>query len=272
VATRKQIREIANRAETWRSIAWSPDGKLIAAGGNADVLLWDGETGDPGGRLAGHTSQIRGLSFSGDSQTLATSSVDHQVKLWNVADRSLLKTLSGHKHYASAVALSRSGKWVASGGWDNTVKLWDAATGDVKFDIPAQPGVAQGMAFSPDERFFASASSGGHVRVWNARNGKLSVELKFPRPASRVWAVAYNADGSLLAVGADRILGLWNPTTGSMVKELSPMHRSGILSLAWSRDGRRLATGSGDVDGLHGGPIDLWSLPPTAALVGGPSK
>jgi len=260
VGVARQIREIAREKETWRTIAWSPVGNLIASGGDSNIVLWDAETGAALGRLSGHTGQIRGLAFSADGQQLATSSCDNQVKLWNIADRTLVKTFGGHTGFASAVALSRSGKWLASGSWDRTLKLWDTATGQIKFDLQNQPGVGQAVAISPDERLFASATSSGHVRIWNLQTGNMERELTFFKHPGRVWGLAFKPDGTALAVGSDRLLGLWNPATGSLIKELSPMHPSGVLSLAWSRDGRLLATGSGDVDNKQDGTIGLWMI------------
>ncbi len=264
-ATGRQVRLLADGAETWRTVAWSPDGKWIAAGGDADVTLWDAASGDVVGRLKGHTAQIRGLAFSADGRTVATASCDKRVKLWNVPDCKEIKTLVGHTAYASSVALSRSGKWLVSGGWDQTLKIWDTKTGAVVLDIPGQPGVVQAAAISPDERSFATGTSSGHVRVWSLATGKMLTELTFDRPPGRVWGLAYDPAGSVLAVGADRLIGLWNPATGIAVKELVPMPRSGVLSLAWSSDGRRIVAGSGDLDGLQGGPVSLWT-----AVVGWP--
>lgn len=261
IRTALQTQEIANRSETWRTVAWSPDGTLIATGGNSNVALWDGKTGAAVGGLTGHNGQIRGLAFSADSRQIATSSCDSQVKLWNVADRTAVKNFSGHTGFASAVAISRSGKWVASAGWDKTLKVWNAVTGEIKFNIPNQPGVGHSVAFSPDERVFASATSSGNVRIWNLETGNMNRELTFSEHPGRVWAIAFKPDDArALAVGADRLLGLWDPTTGAVVKELLPTHRSGVLSLAWSSDGRLLATGSGDVDNKQDGSIGVWAI------------
>ena len=264
LVTESEIRKLPATSETWRCVAWSPDGKLIAAGGNADVALWDADTGNSVGRLRGHKAQVRGLAFRADSEGLATSSCDSNIKLWDIPNRSALKTLTGHTGFASAVDLSRSGKRLVSGGWDQTLKVWDTSSDAVKHDLRNQPGVCQGISISPDEKTFASSSSAGRVRIWDLEAGQLKFDLKFPRGPARVWQIAYSPDGTMLAVGADRHLGIWNPTTGRLIKELTPMPRSGVLSLAWSADGRYLAAGSGDVDNLQDGSIGIWTIEPAA--------
>ena len=178
-----EIRKLPATSETWRSVAWSPDGQRIAAGGNADVALWD--TGNAVTRLRGHTAQVRGLAFRADSEVLATSSCDKEIKLWDVPNRSALKTLTGHSGYASAVDLSRSGKRLVSGGWDQTLKVWNTESGKVKRDPPNQSGACQGISISPDDSNFASSSSAGRVRIWYLETGQWKFDLEFARGPGR---------------------------------------------------------------------------------------
>jgi len=113
-----------------KSIAFSPDGKTLAAGtAQRTVKLWDVAIGQEVCTLSGHGLEVWGVAFSPDGKTLASGSLDHTVKLWDAATGQEVRTLSGHTHFVYSVAFSPDGKTLASGSRDGMIKLWDVATG-----------------------------------------------------------------------------------------------------------------------------------------------
>lgn len=107
-------------------IAFSPDGKTLAAIEGFSVTLWDAEAGQKAGALKGHSSYVRSLTFSPDGKTLATSALDKSVRLWSPETRQEVATIQVN-HVSASPAFSRDGGLLAVPVYDG-VLLWRAAT------------------------------------------------------------------------------------------------------------------------------------------------
>ena len=106
-------------------MAFSPDGRLLASGGDKTVRLWDPASGEHRRTLTGHTGSVRAVAFSPDGQLLASGGNDKTVRLWDPATGEHRRTLTGHTGFVDAVAFSPDGRLLASSGKDMTVRLWD---------------------------------------------------------------------------------------------------------------------------------------------------
>jgi serine/threonine protein kinase len=142
-----------------------------------------------------------------------------------------------------SVAYSPDGKTLAMGIDDGSVRLWDAQSGQLMSRIPAHTGPIWNLAFSNDGATIATASDDGFVRLWDPRTSMNLDEINLHTP---VRAVAFSPDGERLAVG----------TRGGLVRVLERsdlakvVHTAGhvgvVMSLAFSADGKLLASASGD--------------------------
>jgi WD40 repeat protein len=102
------------------------------------------------------SSPVTSLAFSPDGKTLAVSSRDRVIGLWDPATGKEEKELTGHLSFVNSVAFSADGKKLVSGGNDATARLWDAAAGKEISRFHNSPRVSC-VAFSPDGQTLALA-------------------------------------------------------------------------------------------------------------------
>jgi WD40 repeat protein len=131
------------------SLAFSPDGKLLAtAGFDNVVILWDFAAGKEARKLTGHTGAVYCVAFSKDGKLLASSSLDKTIRLWNVADGKFLREIKGHTGIVDSVAFSPDGKQLASCSEDKSVRLWNPADGKEIKNLGAHANPVYSIAYS----------------------------------------------------------------------------------------------------------------------------
>jgi WD40 repeat protein len=152
-------------------IAFSPDGKLLASGGDDGLVrVWDLERHRQIASLAGHTDHVNGVAFSPDSRTIASASVDQTVRLWNVKTRHQIGVSMGRPGFVDTVAFDpRDGKTIVSAGGHGIVQVWDVRVQrPLGGSFAGHTDTAFGAAFTPDGRMIASGSGDGTVRLWRS--------------------------------------------------------------------------------------------------------
>ena len=127
----KQLFTLNNSAEI-NSIAYSPDGKIIAAGGSTGIVgLWDATDGKELTRLVGHNGIILDIVFSHDGSKLATASFDLTAKIWDLTNYRELLTLTGASSRVRSVSFSMDDSKIAVGSEDGLIRIFSLNTNDL---------------------------------------------------------------------------------------------------------------------------------------------
>jgi eukaryotic-like serine/threonine-protein kinase len=239
-------------------VAFSPDGRLLAAGSDGAVKVWDWENDkdQPLLTLPGHAPKGISVAFSPDGRRLASASWSGHVMIWDAGTGERLHTLSEHHHPVSALAFSPDGRRLVSACFDRRLIVWDATTGRPLHTLGANDGLVLGVAFSPDGSRLASAGEDKTVRIWEAETGREVLDLRGHTQPSQ--GVAFSPDGLRLASASwDGTIRLWDatPLQGNEAQEAFtfPQHAE-VWTLAVSPGGDRIASAGHGVDS----PVKVW--------------
>jgi WD40 repeat protein len=241
-------RQLQSHTDCVTSVAFSPDGKIIATGSlDRTVKLWNIDGKELQTFIL--TDCVTSVAFSPNGKTIATvSGRSKTVKLWNI-DGKELQTFTGHTDFVGSLAFSPDGKMIATGSADKTAKLWNLDGKELQTFIghTGYSGVTS-VAFSPNGKMIATGSWDNTVKLWNLDGKELQTFS-----TSSVDSVAFSPDGKMIATANKvNIVILWNLDG----KELQTFtgHTYFVRSVAFSPDGKTIATGSWDKT------AKLWNL------------
>ncbi|KAL1663069.1 hypothetical protein GGF50DRAFT_116422 [Schizophyllum commune] len=230
------------------SVAFSPDGCMIASGSKHTVRLWDAKTGQQQGEaLRGHTGWVRSVAFSPDSATVVSGSDDWTLRFWDAkTGKEMCGAMEGHTRGVDSVVFSHGGALIVSGSDDGTVRIWEAATQQQLGDcLLGHEGHVCSVAISRDDKYVASGSHDRTIRVWDTDKRQLLSTLQ--GHAGWVYAIAFSPDSTRIAsVGRDDTVRIWDVASGKQVGDALGGHADHVRSVAFSPDGKRVASGSDD--------------------------
>jgi WD40 repeat protein len=250
------------------SVAFSPDGKLLAAGdGGGIVQVWD----------LGSGKVIQHLEYPGPSSPSPTfarvgkhlavgGGTEHDVvQLFDTTSGERVRVFWAPRRLGPPAQFTLDGQILAAAGYEEpTVWLWDAATGKEVRKLSCKQGRVESLAFSPADKFLATGGSDQTIRLWDVRTGKEMRRIETGQ--GDVNALAFSPDGKLLASGGgDGTVILWEMPSGKKVSRLGQpgrivnVHRFGVTSLAFSSNGRILAAGRNTIE-EHPRPLILWDV------------
>ncbi|GAA6618056.1 eIF2A-related protein [Scytonema sp. NUACC26] len=235
------------------SVAFSPDGKLLALGDtNGEIRLYQVSDWKQLLTCKGHSNWVVSLAFSPDGSTLASGSTDFSVKLWDISTGECLQTLRGHIYEVWSVVFSPNGDILVSGSDDQTMKLWSVQTGECLRTFQGHTSWVCSVVFSKDGQTLFSGSDDHTIRLWDINTGNCLRIYQGHSDGIRVITVSPN--GQILASGSeDRTVKLWDINSGQCLKTFQG-HFNEVYSVTFRLQGDILASGSFDQT------VKLWSV------------
>ena len=272
--------------EQLRALAFSPDGKMIASGGeDKTVQLWNTEKRSKYATFREHKDWITAIAFSADGETVASGDVGKVIKLWDVSARR--KRVTFIKHTSSINALTFApeatplyGGCLVSGSADGTIRFWNPDNGQELVNFTAgHTEWVKAVAFAENGTTLASAAFNGTVEVWDLKTAQELITFT-EAESDLTRAVAFSHDATRFAsrggsgtIAFDPLsfgysargpgpgkIQLWEITTGEEISGPWQNTQSGANALAFSSDNKTLVVSAGR-QGIRAWDIDTGLEP-----------
>jgi cytochrome c len=240
------------------AVALLPGGRLLTAGEDARIAIWQPGAQQPARIFEGHQGPVVSIAVSPDGSLIASASWDRTVRVWPIAGGAP-RVFEGHQQNVNGVAFMPDGKFLVSAGYDATVRIWPiagdaspalvtlpsplnvvrvtpagvilasggdgkiyflSAKGEPRGEVVIGPSPIIALAVSNDGRRAAAATIRGAVGIVDIGERKLAATLV--GPGLPVWSVAFGPDGKTLYTGgADRLIRRWDAEKGEPIGSVS---------------------------------------------------
>jgi len=254
--------------------AFSPDGQKAAWNLNNDVGLWDLRSGEPISlTMTGHTSELEKLTFSNDGKMLLTASENKTVIRWDAQTGEMVdQPIVGHElNLFQLSVMSIEGQRVAYTNADGTISIIDLTTG--------QPVIApilyknpNALAFSKDGKILAASRCEQKednqclrsvIRLWDTRSGEHGIFPDFSLASNQTVMAFSSNEKELAAAAGDGKIVVWDLSGAAPVSETLSGPAFPVTALAYTSDGKTLASGGCAEKGEHFcnlGEVRFWDV------------
>ncbi|MCT7957782.1 hypothetical protein [Laspinema palackyanum] len=241
--------EIRNfNGEDWfasvNAIAFSSDGRAIAAGVGEAVEVWDVAEGRPLHRFTRNSEAVYAVIFLNNGQQIIASDTRGSVAFWHRETGEELRRFNAHSGMIRALAISPDDRLLATASEDGMIKLWQLQTGQEVCIFKTHNDKVNAIAFSPDGQLLVSGSADMTLKLWQVNSGE---ELRtFTGHGGAIAAVAFSPDSeTLISSSTDKTVKLWHRDTGELIRTLKG-HSNPVTGIAITPDGKTLVSGSSD--------------------------
>lgn len=215
-----------------------------------------------------HIGRVTAVAFSPDGKSLASSSWDETIRIWDLNSRDKHRTLKGNEPLTlTTVAFSPDGKTIATGSLDRVARVWDVATEKITKELEGHGYHITCALFTPDGKTLVTGAGrtpsyknidpnhgyDATIRFWNLESGDVTLALKGDIEGHH--RIAFSLDGKTLAASwINNSIRIYDAATGDVVREFLG-HTERVSAVAFSPDGKTLASASFDKS------VRIWDLP-----------
>jgi FOG: WD40 repeat len=207
------------------------DGTMIAIITNDAVYIKDAKTLklinvlNSTSDYNGHKKLITSASFSPDGQTIATSSYDHTIKLWNIISGKVIHNYIGHLNNVMDVVFSPDGHYVLSTSTDDEARIWNVDVRKPHNIDCGDMGTLRSTTYSPNGQYIAAISYEGKARIWETKTGNVISSFEIQGTAN---SIVFNRQSDHVAVSAaDNKIRIYNVQFGQMTDSIEIANTDG---------------------------------------------
>lgn len=259
VLSGQQVQILNGHTGAVNVVMFSSDGKTIISGGDDEsVRLWDSNSGMLIGRFPTNRGKVYAIGLNSFGMAAVGEWTSRDINFFNIMTGQRIRTISEADRLGIfCIAFHPNGRIMASSGSDEKISLWDSSSGQIFKTLMDKSetikGSTRAVSFSPNGIYVASAGEDETIRIWDVNTGSITTKLK--GHPNGVHSVAFSPNGRYIASaggwlsseGRDEIIvGLWDVTSGKLIKSFKSHQNGGVTSVAFSPDGRRIASASLD--------------------------
>lgn len=231
-------------------IAYNVDGSRLASADMCDINIWDVNTKQKVKKFNDNFLWVWFIKYNPIEKTMATSSSDRIVRLFDVDSNKILQPLFIGYDQIYSIDYSKDGKYLAVCSYDSHIYIIDVQTRQVVKSYKCPTGYVTNIVFSSDGKKLLTTNSDNSIFIWSFETDELL--LSFKGHTDLITNIAADPNGNTIATCSfDKTVKIWNSITGELISTFT--EQDSVYNIAYGKDGRFLAVSSGN-------SVNIWEV------------